>query len=217
MLAAAQGTTLETHLLHAAGMPSAAAQAIEHVAQTLAKLHQDPHLRFARQHTHADEVADIQRTGIYLREACPTHSAVIDALIKRITTQMQPCALAPAHRDLKPDHLFLDSAGLTFIDVDSCAMADPVADIALLMARLLAAPHTHAAAPVTANIMAATLREVYFAHVPTSWRNRLPPALASALLNVASSVCRRAEPNWANTSSTLLDKANHTLTTLELA
>ncbi|NJM42366.1 MAG: hypothetical protein HC853_17315 [Anaerolineae bacterium] len=93
------------------------------------------------------------------------------------------------------------------IDVDLCAMADPVGDVALLMARMVAMPFMLDISHADANAASDAFFEAYFASVPTAWRARLPVALAGALLNVAASFCRRAEPNWRDVSQALMAKA----------
>ena len=104
--------------------------------------------------------------------------------------------LGPTHLDLKPDHVFLDGERVVFIDLDTFGAADPVLDLATLLARLAAMPDRLDAPTAHAETARRALADEYFARVPAHWRARLGNNLAIAAVQVASEFFRHQHPDW---------------------
>ena len=161
---------------------AAALAAAKRIGRALAQFHQNPTLRFNRARTLADEHADVHRSAGYLAQLSPELQPKLEERARNVCAALREIDLRPTHRDLKVDHLFLDGDAITLIDVDSCAMGDPLLELALLLARIEAAQ----AQPV-----ALALADAYFAQVPPGWRARLTAAKACAELEVEASFARR--------------------------
>jgi hypothetical protein len=118
--------------------------------------------------------------------------------------------LRPTHRHLSPDHIFLDGERTIFIDLDAFAKADPVLDPAHLLARL-AMPALFPIPRERARTAAREFAKAYFAHVPSTWQERLPFHYAGALLKAAQGFFRRQAPDWPGKIATLLEEARASL------
>jgi len=119
---------------------------------------------------------------------------------------------APTHGDLKTEHMLLDGDRVIFIDLGTFAGADPVLDPADVLARLAAMPGLFLLPRSRARVAAQAFAKEYFAHVPKSWRSRLPFHYAGANLRLAASIFRNQEPGWRNTVPALIGEAKDSLT-----
>lgn len=164
-----------------------------------------------RRHTLEDHVSSLERSGRLLGCACPPLGAEIDAVVSSVADGLREVPPRPTHRDLKPDHIFLDGDRTVFIDLDSFAGADPILDPALLLARLAAMPDLLPVPPARARAAARALAEEYFARVPYSWRETLHLHYAGALLEVAHGFFRRQEPGWPEKIANLVREAGDSL------
>jgi hypothetical protein len=143
----------------------------------------------------SDHLAAIDRAARVLRCACPELGDALAAVGGAVSAQLRDVAPRPTHRDMKPEHVLLAPSGVAFIDLDSCAAADPVLDPALMMARFTALAGS-AGDSTTLERARATFAREYFARVPADWRLRLRPYYAGALVEVASGIFHRQEPVW---------------------
>jgi hypothetical protein len=91
------------------------------------------------------------------------------------------------------------------------AKADPVLDPAHLLARLAAMPALFPIPREQARVAAQEFAEEYFAHVPSTWQDRLPFHYAGRLLEVAHGFFRRQAPDWPDKIATLLEEAKASL------
>jgi aminoglycoside phosphotransferase (APT) family kinase protein len=123
-----------------------------------------------------------------------------------VTTQTQDTELRPTHRDMKPEHVLLDGGELAFIDLDSCAAADPVLDVALMLARFAALAGADADRQRLQDV-AALFSAEYFSRVPAEWRSRLPHHYAASLLEVAAGIFHRQENDWRRRVTALVREA----------
>jgi hypothetical protein len=135
----------------------------------------------------------------------------VGSVIDGILAGLEEVPLGPTHRDLKPDHIFLDDERTMFIDLDSFAEADPVLDPAYLLARLAAMPALYPISRRRARVAAWEFAEEYFSHVPGGWQERLPFHYAGALLEVAHGFFRRQAPDWPGRITGLVEEARDSL------
>jgi Phosphotransferase enzyme family len=203
----APGTPLDEILLG----DSDTTAAVRRVAQALAAFNQGDPPATTRQYLLADQVADLERARRLLGWACPHLKMEVESTIEGVFAGLQEVPLRPTHRDLKPDHIFVDGERTIFIDLDSFAKADPVLDPAHLLARLAAMPALFPIHREQARVAAQEFAEEYFAHVPSTWQERLPFHYAGRLLEVAHGFFRRQAPDWPDKIATLLEEAKASL------
>jgi hypothetical protein len=187
--------------------------AVRAAATALAALHLS-RVPTPRLHRLPNEVAMLERTGRLLLWARPNLGAKIEKIVGAVIASLKEVPTAPTHRDLKPDHILLDNDRPTLIDFDAFAEADPVLDVAHILAHLAGMrfrfPHLQEDRWRTAM---QTFAEEYFAHVPNAWRDRLPVHYAGSTVKVAVGFFRRQEPDWPNKIATLLEEAEESLLT----
>ena len=203
----APGTPLEEILLRDRDTTGA----VRRVAQALAAFNQGDAPATTRRHLLADQVAVLERARRLLGWACPHLRPEVESIIEGVLAGLQEVPLRPTHRDLKPDHIFLDGDRTIFIDLDSLAKADPVLDPAYLLARLAAMPALFPIPRQRARAAAWEFAEEYFAHVPAAWQDRLPFHYAGTLLEVAHGFFRRQAPDWPGRIADLLEEARDSL------
>src|SRR5215207_6317069 len=134
ILEEAPGTPLDEILLG----ESETTGALRRVARALAAFNQGDAPPTTQPHLLADQVAVLERARRLLGWACPHLREEVESIIEGVLAGLEEVPLRPTHRDLKPDHIFVDGERTIFIDLDSLAKADPVLDPAYLLARLAA-------------------------------------------------------------------------------
>ena len=202
----APGASLEEVILH--GRDTVAA--VRKVARALAVFNQDEVVT-TRRHFRGDEISDVKRAGALLQWACPQLSPEVGAIVGAITVGLEETRAGPTHRDLKPDHILLDGDRLALLDLDSFAEADPVLDVASLLARLAGMPSRFSLPPDRVRMATRAFAEEYFANVPRAWRRRLPLHYAGAALKVAVGFFLRQEPGWPEKVGALVEEARDAL------
>jgi hypothetical protein len=207
ILEEAPGTSLEEILLG----ESDPIAALRRVAQALAAFNQGDAPATTQRHLLTDEVAVLERAGRVLGWACPHLREEVESIIEGVLAGLEEVPLGPTHRDLKPDHIFLDGERTIFIDLDSLARADPVLDPAYLLARLAAMPALFPVPPERTRTAAREFAEEYFSHVPGVWQERLPFHYAGTLLEVAHGFFRRQAPDWPDSIAGLVEEARASL------
>ena len=180
--------------------------AVRDTAQALARFNQSD-APTGRRYTVRDHLAALDRAERLLQCACPELAGVLASVTNAVTAQMTDVEPHPTHRDMKPEHVLLGQGRAAFIDLDSCASADPVMDPALMLARFSALAVTAADEDRMRRARATFARE-YFAHVPAEWRVRLRPYYASALVEVASGIFHRQEHAWRRRVASLVAQAH---------
>jgi hypothetical protein len=203
----APGTSLEEILLG----ESDPIGVVRRVAQALAAFNQGDAPATQRQYLLADQVADLERARRLLGWACPHLRLEVESIIEGVLAGLEEVPLRPTHRDLKPDHIFVDGERTIFIDLDSLAKADPVLDPAYLLARLAAMPALFPIPRQRGRTAAREFAEEYFAHVPSTWQERLPFHYAGALLKISFGLFGRQVPDWPDRIATLLEEARASL------
>lgn len=168
-------------------------EAARRTARGLAAFHQ----RTVMPPVAAEAVADRTKVAAaYVGWACPALADEVQAVVRAAKAALARTAPGPTHLDLKPDHVFLDGERVVFIDLDTFGAADPVLDVATLLARLAAMPARFGAPPAHIEAAACTLADEYFARVPADWRARLGVNHAVAAVQVASEFFRHQHPDW---------------------
>ncbi len=185
--------------------------AVRRVARALAAFNQGDTPETTRPHLLADQVAVLERARRLLGWACPHLRVDVESIIEGVLAGLQEVPLRLTHRDLKPDHIFVDGERTIFIDLDSLAKADPVLDPAYLLARFAAMPALFPIPPERARSAAREFAEEYFSHVPGAWQDRLPFHYAGALLKISFGLFGRQAPDWPDKIETLLEEARSSL------
>jgi Phosphotransferase enzyme family len=207
ILEEAPGSTLEEILLG----ESDPTGTVRRVARALAAFNQGDAPATTQRHLLADQVAVLERARRLLGWACPHLRVEVESIIEGVLAGLEEVPLGPTHRDLKPDHIFVDGELTIFIDLDSLARADPVLDPAYFLARLAAMPALFPIPPERTRAVAREFAEEYFAHVPGGWQERLPFHYAGTLLEVAHGFFRRQELDWPGKIAGLVEEARDSL------
>src|SRR2546429_338622 len=181
------------------------------VARAVAAFNQDDGVPVPREHSRADQLAQVRRAARLVAWACPQVAAEVEALTAAVVDGLPDAAPGPMHRDLKADHVFLDGDRVVFIDLDSVALGDPVRDAAHLYAYLIGRVGLEACPEERVRAAAAAFVDEYFAHVPAAWRVHFPLHCAGALIEVASGMFRRQEPAWRDKVITAVELARRAL------
>jgi hypothetical protein len=140
-------------------------------------------------------VQSLARPARMLEWACPDLSSHLCAVLSAVARDVADRELIPTHRDMKPEHVLLGAGPPAFIDLDSCAAADPVLDVALMLARFEGLA-TAAGAAAHVDEVACAYGDEYFRSAPASWRRRLLLYYAGSLVEVAADLFHRQEPGW---------------------
>jgi hypothetical protein len=169
-------------------------------------------LRIGRHHSLAEQLDDLRRASSLVQWACPRSRVEVQAITAAVVAGLEEVPPAPIHRDFKIDHLFLSGDRVTFIDLDSVALGDPVRDPAHLWAHLSGGAGLAVLSAEGARLAAEVFVEEYFAQVPKAWRQRFPLHCAGALIEVAGGIFKRQEPFWPLTLPILVERAGLALT-----
>jgi hypothetical protein len=203
----APGTALEEILLG----DRDTTEAVRRVARALAAFNQGDAPPTTQPHLLADQLAVLERARRLLGWACPHLRLEVESIIEGVVAGLEEVPLGPTHRDLKPDHIFVDEERTIFIDLDSLAKADPVLDPAYLLARFAAMPALFPIPRQRARAAAWEFAEEYFTQVPGAWQGRLPFHYAGALLKISFGLFGRQAPDWPDKIATLLEEARASL------
>lgn len=186
-------------------------RAIRRCAQALAAFHLGPPPVSFPRFGLEDEIAVLRRVKRTLSWARPDLDARICSTLDAAMCGLQEGSPAPAHGDLKPEHILIDGERVFFVDLDNFCRADPLLDVANLLAHLSALPFCSPVAPEKAAEAGQTFREEYFSCVPESWQERLRARHAGALLKISVGLFRRQVPGWPAGIEALLDRAGEVL------
>jgi len=158
-------------------------------------------------HTLVDQLADVHSAAALVQWACPETRPAVREIAAAVSAGIEEVAPSQIHRDLKPDHVFLEGDQVRFIDCDSVALGDPARDPAHLFAHVMGGVGLEGMPAESRRQAATAFVEEYFARVPTWWRRRFPLHCAAALLEVAGGIFKRQEPRWRETVTAAVHEA----------
>lgn len=139
----------------------------------------------------AEDVARLKEAQAYLVSERPDLADAVSTMVQTVIDGLDGAPAALIHGDLKPDHFLVDGDRVALLDFDLVATADPVLDVAHLLA-FLGKPQDRARSRRKHDIDAADIfAEEYFTHAPPSWRERLPLYHAMTSIHKAVGLCRR--------------------------
>ncbi len=165
------------------------------VARAVAAFNQSD-LAATRPYPLEEQRMQVSRSAQVIGWACPHLRRATEQIAAAIVAGLEEVPLAPIHRDLKPDHIFLENDHVTFVDLDNLSLADPVMDTAHLMSYIITRVGLDSVPFEKARSAVRVLADEYCAHVPVSWRRRLPTHYAAALIEVAVGIFRHQDPRW---------------------
>lgn len=183
------------------------------VARALAALHLNEHMVMPRRRPSwkEKEVATLERVGELLQRARPHLRSEIREIVRTVISGLEEVPPAPTHGDLKLEHIVFDGHRLVLLDLDKFAGADPILDVAHVLAPLVNATQRSLVRHGRREAAARAFVEEYFAHAPEAWRTRLPFHYASAILKIAGGTFRKQGPGWPDKVEALLKEVEDTL------
>lgn len=140
----------------------------------------------------------IERASRLIIWALPHLGADVGVVARMAARLGQAHVRAPTHRDMKPDHLFIDvaSGGMELIDCGSLCQGNPVADLGSMLVRLEHMAHREGLDVREVSRFADAIAEAYFASVPGEWRESFEPARAFAALLVGTHGVQGLVEDW---------------------
>lgn len=175
-------------------------------AAALAALHQSK-VEVTAHRSIKGTLSRAKKAGKFIQWALPNMRGSVDALIKKIEQELEEVPPCPTHLDIKIDHIFMDGQGLSFIDLDSFSLSDPVFDPASLFARMEMLPNLSSISRSKVNTISQLFIEEYFSNVPGGWRKRFSVNYACAALKVALYYIQHQETNWHEQVEHIVNKA----------
>ena len=167
--------------------------------EALAKLHTRTDLRLPQTFSW-DVTSKIERAERITAWACPELSKPVHGMARLARLLVTSDLAMPTHRDMKPDHVFLDhGGGVEMIDVGSVSTGNPMVDIGSMLARLDLLTLDGRVTPNRSTTAKAALLASYLDQVPHDWRAFLAPAYAYGALLVATHAIEGVLPGWRKT------------------
>jgi Phosphotransferase enzyme family len=157
--------------------------------------------------TTADRRAATGRARQAVDAALPAARAALGALHATFAVAPLDAPRGLTHGDLKLEHVFVGQGGVFLIDVDSCRLADPLWDLALLQARWWAARDAEASERALGEWGCGVLETAYLAGATARPTAHLPVLQAMACLDVAAGLVKRRELAWAERAGRLVQRA----------
>ena len=206
VLEEAPGRSLEDFLL---GRDDAVA-AVRRVARAVAAFNQSD-IRLVPYRLPEKQINYLKKTASLLHWVSPDSGGALNRIVQQVGASLGDVPYLPIQWDLKPDHIFLDDKRVTFIDLDTVALGDPVRDPAHLIAHVTRRIGMKAMPLKLARTAARAFLEEYFARVPAQWRERLDVQYAIALVETAAGIFKRQEAGWPDEVAGAIFEAEHVL------
>ena len=167
-------------------------------------------------HDFAAEIRWIVKKSHHIPALLPEVGSAIAAVLDRARELHERLPQEPAtftHRDLKTEHIWVTSDGLTVMDFDSSRLADPALDVGYFLADL---QFRHAAWPQAGLEKA---RESFLAgYAPGAPKERLTRARLYEAVELVKCAVRRVqlfEHDWASRTAGLVERAQAVINDLE--
>ncbi|MGB8818779.1 MAG: phosphotransferase [Rhizobiaceae bacterium] len=208
------GDTLDQRLAKAS--PSVARAAVSSVLRGLKDFHECalvPHLRKDRTHLISRAQSAARRVG----EIEPGVADRAAALADRIAGYEIQLAEKPAHCDIKLEHIVFCGQQVTFLDLDSFALSDPLFDLAMLDLRAMVAARTGAIGKAASTAVSDSVREAARLHYGPNAAPRLAWLKACASMQVARHFAQNPGPNSTRLCRLALKTGEKSLGALMLA
>lgn len=186
---AVPGTTLSEIIEGGLG----SVDAVKSAARAVAQFHQlDVD---APRRSLAEDMARLRKSQDFLASARPDLAGEVGGIVQAVALGLESAPSSLIHGDLKPDHILIAGDRVGLIDFDLLAVADPVVDVAHLLAFLhKPEKRSRSLGQATENVGQVFVDE-YFSHVPGSWRARLPLYHAMTSIHRAASLSKRPRAN----------------------
>jgi tRNA A-37 threonylcarbamoyl transferase component Bud32 len=139
----------------------------------------------------AEEIARLHEARQYLASARPDLADDVSAMVEVVNSGLTGAPLGLIHGDLKPDHVLVDGDRVALIDFDLLGRADPVVDVAHLVAFLGKPEERSRSRREETADTAQEFVDEYFRYAPDTWRARLPLYHAMTSIHKAVGLCRR--------------------------
>ena len=200
LFARISGTPLSRYLV--AGHSQSRLRGVGQWMRAVHSLRADAHACFGERDL-AGEVRAVGRACVALNRLRPDLGATAAAIVERAAERMAALEQESAtlvHADLKVDHLLCGSEGVTVIDADRCAIADPALDVGKMLADLRWWAWVKASGG--ADAATAALLAGYGAAGPRLARARLYAQIL--LVKMAGRRISLARPDWAAQTEALI-------------
>jgi tRNA A-37 threonylcarbamoyl transferase component Bud32 len=139
----------------------------------------------------ADEMIRLHEAREFLASSHPELADDVSAMVDSVAAGLAGAPSTLIHGDLKPDHIRIDGDRVALIDFDLLARADPIIDVAHLVAFLGKPQERSRSRREETADFAQEFVDEYFAAVPESWRVRLPLYHAMTSIHKAAGLSRR--------------------------
>jgi tRNA A-37 threonylcarbamoyl transferase component Bud32 len=171
------------------GRGKGSVDAVKSAARAVAEFHQLDVV--APQRSLAEDLARLREAQEYLASARPELADEVQSMVQAVALGLESAPSSLIHGDLKPDHILVDGDRVALIDFDLFGAADPVVDVAHLLAFLRKPQERSRSRREETEDVGQVFVDEYFAHVPDSWRARLPLHHAMTSIHRAIGLCRR--------------------------
>jgi hypothetical protein len=199
-----QGTVAASHL-QAAG---SALRALHRTPETLVEL---------KTHSTEKEIKSIASASEHVAALLPATGATIAAMLEQareLHARLPQEAPAFAYGDFKADHLWVTATGMTLIDFDTCYLFDPAIDLGKFLADVHFWYDSYGLEGVP------EAQEQFLTGYGSLSSERLLRARFYEALVLVKSTVRRVklfEPDWAERTERLVQRAEHIFATLNAA
>jgi aminoglycoside phosphotransferase (APT) family kinase protein len=139
----------------------------------------------------SDDVARLREAQVALHEARPDLTQLVSDSVEAVIAGLDQAPTAIIHGDLKPEHILVEAERIALIDFDLAAAADPIIDVAHLLAYLGRAEERSLERSHQPVGVAQGFVEEYFALVPEDWQRRLQYYHAMTSIHKAVGLCRK--------------------------